>query len=147
MPHAVRSISNDLTRPVPIISNLSIFYTQTTMSTCKPQSPATEALQKALTFVPNHVISTEKPMIQANAMKRSRSTLGSFGMADFEDAANQVEESIAFPSIEWNFDGDEEEFTQPSKRRCQGLSRSNESFDLMSLGSFQKRRGSNGSLC
>jgi hypothetical protein len=116
-------------------------------SPCKPQSLASEALEKALNFVPDHVISMDKPMIRTTALKRSRNTLGSFGMSDFEDAAKQVEESIAFPSIEWNFnDDDDEEFTQPSKRRCQGLARSSESFDLTALGSFQ-RRGSNNSFC
>lgn len=85
-------------------------------------------------------------MIQAAALKRSRTTFESFDMSEFEEASKQVEESIAFPTIEWSFDEDDEELSQPSKRQCHGLSRSSGSFDLASMSSFQQRQ-SNLSLC
>jgi len=45
---------------------------------------------------------------QSSAMKRSRSALSrSFDMGDFLKASEQVEETIAFPTIEWpSFDDD-----------------------------------------
>jgi hypothetical protein len=118
------------------------------------ESPATAALEKALRFQPKHVVSSEKPMIKAAALKRSRTSCEtSFDMSAFEEASKQVEESIAFPSIEWSvFDDDNDEedyYYQPSKRSCQGFTRCNGSLDLFSLSSSscQQRRGSNGSLC
>ena len=48
-------------------------------------------------------------MINSKALlKRSRSTFA-FDMSIFEEASQQVEESIAFPSIEWNFSDDDDD--------------------------------------
>eukprot|EP00339_Tiarina_fusa_P000168 CAMPEP_0117029714 /NCGR_PEP_ID=MMETSP0472-20121206/21492_1 /TAXON_ID=693140 ORGANISM="Tiarina fusus, Strain LIS" /NCGR_SAMPLE_ID=MMETSP0472 /ASSEMBLY_ACC=CAM_ASM_000603 /LENGTH=121 /DNA_ID=CAMNT_0004737555 /DNA_START=32 /DNA_END=397 /DNA_ORIENTATION=- len=113
-------------------------------------SSASEALDQLLSFKPAPVVNKNKPMICTNNLKRSRSGLASFDMSAFEVASEQVEESIAFPSIEWSFDDSEDDETDaasfPSaKRRCSGLTRSSQaSFDLSS---FSERRGSNGSLC
>lgn len=110
-------------------------------------SPATEALNKALKSTPLHVVSAEKSMISPNALKRSRNFSESFDMSEFEDASKSVEDSIAFPSIEWSFDdNDDEDYKPPSKRICRGLVRSEGSCDLSSLASCQ-RNGSSGSLC
>jgi hypothetical protein len=70
-------------------------------------------------------------------------------MSSFAEASEQLEDSIAFPAIEFpGFDDSEhDEFSCPpsAKRRCRGLVRSNNaSFDLSSL--FE-RSGSSGSLC
>lgn len=97
---------------------------------------------------------------------RSRSTVsGSFDMGDFLKASQQVEETIAFPAIEWpSFDDDdssvassvtkdddeEEDYFQHSrKRQCRGLVRCDRSCNLSSLWEIAKlseRSGSNGSL-
>ena len=109
-------------------------------------SPATEALNEALKIAQTPVISKESPMISPTNLKRSRSSMGSFDMSDFDFVAQQVEDEIAFPSIEFpGFDDDsegEEDYSAPPapKRRCGGLVRSsNASFDLSSLSA---RRGS-----
>jgi hypothetical protein len=113
--------------------------------------PATEALDRAL----NSLLETrpcfakEKPMICIKNLKRSRSSeVVSFDMSAFTEASQQVEDSVAFPSIEWSFgddDSDDEDYASPPapKRRCGGLVRSNKhSFDLSSLsgGSSQSLR-------
>jgi hypothetical protein len=94
-------------------------------------------------------INEEKPMICTKNLKRSQSSeVVSFDMSAFAEASQQVEDSIAFPSIEWSFsddDSDDEDFVSPPapKRRCGGLVRSSKpSFDLSSL-----FRGSSQSLC
>lgn len=86
--------------------------------------------------------------------KRSRT---SFDLSQFEEATEEVKDSIAFPSIGWSFnDDDDEEPDQPeslfpsSKRLCKGLGRSNECFNLAAMDSSAQcceRRGSTGSLC
>eukprot|EP00526_Cylindrotheca_closterium_P021216 CAMPEP_0113614010 /NCGR_PEP_ID=MMETSP0017_2-20120614/6940_1 /TAXON_ID=2856 /ORGANISM="Cylindrotheca closterium" /LENGTH=99 /DNA_ID=CAMNT_0000523153 /DNA_START=68 /DNA_END=367 /DNA_ORIENTATION=+ /assembly_acc=CAM_ASM_000147 len=78
------------------------------------------------------------------SMKRSRSSTASLDSSKFEEASKQIEDSIAFPNIEWSFDDDEDDvfsFEPPSKRSCSGLVRSKGSADLSSL-----RCGSSGSL-
>jgi hypothetical protein len=80
----------------------------------------------------------------SSSLKRSRTvTPGSFDMSEFIEASKQVEDSIAFPVIEWPaFDDDEdgddsdgESFCvpRPSKRRCKGLVRCNRSSNLSTL--------------
>eukprot|EP00339_Tiarina_fusa_P003163 CAMPEP_0117046424 /NCGR_PEP_ID=MMETSP0472-20121206/32104_1 /TAXON_ID=693140 ORGANISM="Tiarina fusus, Strain LIS" /NCGR_SAMPLE_ID=MMETSP0472 /ASSEMBLY_ACC=CAM_ASM_000603 /LENGTH=117 /DNA_ID=CAMNT_0004758779 /DNA_START=33 /DNA_END=386 /DNA_ORIENTATION=+ len=106
-------------------------------------SPATEALQKALCLSPTPVINKEKPMITVQSLKRSRSGF-SFDMSAFDEASQQVEDSIAFPSIEWSFDDsddeDDEDIACPAaKRRCSGLSRCPSFSDLSAI---PERRGS-----
>ena len=124
----------------------------------KQEFSATAALEKSLTCQTKHVVSQGKPMIKAAALKRSRknfdessSSVSSFDMSEFADASKQVEESIAFPSIQWDFndeDQDDEDHYTPtsSKRLCQGFSRSTACLDLSSLSASCQRRGSNGSL-
>jgi hypothetical protein len=124
-------------------------FTMIQMNMQRKVSSASEALDQLLSFKPTPVINKNKPMICTNNLKRSRSGLASFDMSAFEEASEQVEESIAFPSIEWSFDDDDDEtdaISLPSaKRRCNGLTRSSQaSFDLSS---FSERRGSNRSLC
>lgn len=128
-------------------------------------SPASAALDQLLNYKPTPIINENKPMITASScMKRSRSSAtlsSSFDMSVFQEVSQQVEESIAFPSIEWSFDDhttEEEQddddliYQSPNKRRCiNGLTRSSQaSFDLsttFSSRSNHKRSGSNGSLC
>jgi hypothetical protein len=112
-------------------------------------SPATEALEAALTFVPTRIpmVGELKPMICTKNLKRSSS--GSFDMSAFTEASQQVEDAIAFPSIEWSFDdsdSEEEEYSPASKRRCRGIARSENSSDLFTLGS-KVRFESAGCLC
>lgn len=106
--------------------------------------------------MPSFFVSKEKPMIKLPALKRSRNEFeeAAFDMSDFEEASKQVEDSIAFPSIEWSFDDnddDEEDYQMhPRKRSCQGFSRSQGALNLASIrdpSRCQQRRGSNGSLC
>ena len=118
----------------------------------KSSSPATQALEMSLneTRFPS-ITESNKPMICTQRLKRSRSAMGSFDMSVFVEASQQLEDSIAFPSIEFpTFDSDdEEEYASPpaAKRRCRGLTRTkNISSDLSSLGSSE-RFGSYGSLC
>ena len=98
------------------------------------KSPATEALRKALICLNSNTASvsrSEKPtMIKTQSLKRPFSCSSTtFDMSAFADASQHVEESIAFPSIEWNFDigceEDDEELVSPppAKRRCHGLAR------------------------
>lgn len=76
--------------------------------------------------------------------------IGSFDMTSFVEASQQVEDSIAFPTLEWpSLDGDDDDdqelYVPPTKRQCRGLVRSNKaSFDLTALPS--ERAGSCGSL-
>jgi hypothetical protein len=121
----------------------------------KSTPPATEALETALNKrVESPIIDYKEPMICTKNLKRSRSTMGSFesfDMSDFAKASQQVEESIAFPTIEWPDIDDSEEDNEPTfeptaKRRCRGLVRSKNSCNLFELGSTQ-RLGSAGSLC
>jgi hypothetical protein len=120
----------------------------------KSISPATEALERALKNVETPLLTQTKPMICANTLKRTRTkicSLDNFDMSDFFKASQRVEDSIAFPSIEWpDIESDSEEddvlTREPAaKRRCRGLVRSKNSFNLESLGSTQ-RFGSAGSL-
>jgi hypothetical protein len=112
---------------------------------------------------------------RTSPLKRSRSrsaVSGSFDMGEFLKASQQVEETIAFPAIEWpsfddddsssdtysvassvtKEDDDEEEedyFQQSRKRQCRGLVRCNRSCNLSSLWEIANRSercGSNGSL-
>jgi hypothetical protein len=117
-----------------------------------------------------HKERTNSPMINSitttntSSMKRSRSSASSsFDMADFIKASQQVEETIAFPTIEWpSFDYDDSDDSsssddsdysfsrttkddddsedddffqqQPSrKRQCRGLTRCDRSCNLSSL--------------
>jgi len=125
----------------------------------KQDLSATLALEQSLQFqTSKYVVSKGKPMIKTAALKRPRknfhessSSSSSFDMSEFEDASKQVEQSIAFPSIQWDFNDDdqddEDNYTQPSsKRLCQGFSRSTACLDLSSLSTSCQRRGSNGSL-
>ena len=96
----------------------------------------------------NTMSTSPKRMIPSRSLKRNRSSMGQFDFADLLDATRPVEDSIAFPSIEWNFD-DEDESAQTSseaithnhvvddenddlidnprpKRHCRGLVRSKE---------------------
>ena len=117
------------------------------MTSSKSHSPATEALSKAMDSATMPVVTRQKPMINSSAMKRSRTSLDSFDMSDFEVPSKQVEDSIVFPTIEWSFadNDDEDEIPPPSKRMCRGLARSAGSCDLFSLS--HERNGSFGSLC
>eukprot|EP00980_Cylindrotheca_fusiformis_P013689 scaffold3515_cov126-Cylindrotheca_fusiformis.AAC.38 len=96
-------------------------------------------------------VAAAKRMISLKKMKRSQATMGSssFDMSDFAKASQQVEKSIAFPSISWDFDDSESDdisFEPASKRRCSGLVRSKTSADLSTY--FESNRcGSSGSLC
>jgi hypothetical protein len=81
--------------------------------------PATEALELSLKVLENprvpqdDVTPTRKertPMISSRGFKRSQSKMSSsFSLSDLLDATKPVEESIAFPCIEWNFDDDEDD--------------------------------------
>ena len=103
------------------------------------------------------VHSNHRPMISSKGLKRPHSSIGlfnNFDMSSFKKASQQVEDSIAFPTIEWNFnDSDSEEILDyvplAAKRRCRGLVRSNGSVNLSSFfgGSSTNRSGSSGSLC
>ena len=120
---------------------------------------ATAALEMALkqTQALPPINTVQRPMISSKSLKRSRSmTVGlfdNFDMGDFAKASKQIEESIAFPAIEWSFDeseAEEDSFDlEPSaKRRCRGLVRSKGSADLSVVGvSSSQRFGSSGSLC
>ncbi len=89
-----------------------------------------------------------KKMIEQRSLKRDRCTLEEFDLSDLLDATQPVEDSISFPTIEWNFD-EEDESDQTSsegeqsppvddldsddvmeqshpKRHCRGLVRSKE---------------------
>lgn len=102
-----------------------------------------------------------KKMIQQNSLKRSRSSLSSLNVADLIEATQPVEDSINFPSIDWQFDegedGDDEaegaisnlqspspvvaddEMLDPprAKRHCGGLVRSKQvACDLSQLEGF-----------
>jgi hypothetical protein len=88
----------------------------------------------------------------SSSLKRSRAVSGSFDMSEFLEASKKVEDSIAFPVIEWpSFDDDDdssedEDFCPPSKRQCKGLVRCTRSSNLSTLTETAERRGSNGSL-
>jgi hypothetical protein len=111
----------------------------------KPCSPATAALEQALKIAATPVINKERPMISFK-----RSFTGSFDLSSLVEASQPVEDSIAFPSIEWSYDIDSEDDIEspapPAKRRCRGLARTeHKSSDLVSLGS--SRMESFSSLC
>ena len=98
--------------------------------TPKSCSPATEALERALKVSASAIplVNNKRPMISIKSLKRSRSSLGSFDLSILTEATKPVEDSIAFPSIEWSnndFESEDEEVTSPppSKRRCHGLVR------------------------
>jgi hypothetical protein len=81
--------------------------------------PATDALDLALKVLenprvpqddPTKVRKERTPMISSRGLKRSQSKMGSsFSLSDLLDATKPVEESIAFPCIEWTFDDDEDD--------------------------------------
>lgn len=100
---------------------------------------------------------------KSNCMKRSRDE--PFDMSAFLEASQQIEDSIAFPVIEWpsfddNSDSDDDAsfcYAPPSKRHCKGLVRCNRSSNLSTLTATSmsstdidhnsvQRQGSNGSL-
>lgn len=80
--------------------------------------PATRALEifcgleqnnfNAINTTTTTTTTPPKRMIPSGSLKRSRSLMGQFDLADLLDATRPVEDSIAFPSIEWNF-GDEDD--------------------------------------
>ena len=115
--------------------------------------PATKALQEALKLDSKHMKFSQKiesSMEGKENLKRSHSVLCSFDMSSFAEASKEIEDSFAFPTLEWpTIDGsqdDEEPYVPLAKRRCHGLSRSHRaSFDLTALAS--ERKGSCGSLC
>ncbi|KAL3933827.1 MAG: hypothetical protein SGBAC_010235 [Bacillariaceae sp.] len=99
---------------------------------------ATAALEQAMKQAQAPKSGPRQPMIN---LKRERSF--SFELSEFEEASKQIEDSIAFPSIEWSFnDDDEDDLERPSKRSCNRLVRSKGSADLACV-----RSGSAGSLC
>ena len=116
----------------------SIIQLITAMIQQTTSTPATEALQKALSPT---IRTVEKKMIGVKSLKRSLSDYA-FDMNAFADASQQVEESIAFPSIEWDFssdddnddhDDDDEVSPAPAKRICRGLSHCPSVPDLASI--------------
>mmetsp|Transcript_18107 Transcript_18107/g.29244 ORF Transcript_18107/g.29244 Transcript_18107/m.29244 type:complete len:125 (+) Transcript_18107:271-645(+) len=116
---------------------------------------ATQALERCendsfLKELPMFEIERRMSNSSTNSLKRSRPSSCSFDMSDFAEASKLVEESMAFPAIEWpSFDGDDEDdafLVPPTKRQCQGLVRCNRSSNLSSLTTKTERRGSNGSL-
>ncbi|CAJ1946392.1 unnamed protein product [Cylindrotheca closterium] len=105
---------------------------------------ATAALEQSMKLKQTQKSGTFQPMI---SLKRPLSSMGSFDLSEFEQASKQIEDSIAFPSIEWSFSDDDDEddvfsFEPPAKRSCNGLVRCKSSADLSSA-----RCGSAGSLC
>ena len=132
---------------------------------------ATKALQVfESSSMSEHKERTNLPMINSittttktSSMKRSRPSVSSaFDMGDFIKASQQVEETIAFPTIEWpsldyddnsddssssddsdsfsfsriTKDDDDDDFfqQQPSRKRlCRGLTRCDRSCNLSSL--------------
>lgn len=118
--------------------------------------PATRALELACKLnskTKHYPISESNRMIPQRSLKRNRSLMAGFDFADLVEATKPVEESIAFPSIEWQFDeeddnaDDEAEESEPptigrfpfplpeddlddiidnprAKRQCRGLVRS-----------------------
>lgn len=122
--------------------------------------PATRALEifceldqnnyNAINTTTPTTTSSPKRMIPSGSLKRNRSSMGQFDLADLLDATRPVEDSIAFPSIEWNFDDEDDAVptssnkTKPHhfvvdddqdddlienprpKRHCRGLVRSKE---------------------
>jgi hypothetical protein len=115
--------------------------------------PATAALELALKvpIIPmqqqrNTITGKEEIMLSKKSLKRSRSIFHPFDVAELLDATKPVEESIAFPCIEWDFDDEEDEehstiipvennatpttlddfddLSIPRKRHCRGLVRS-----------------------
>mmetsp|Transcript_105786 Transcript_105786/g.207476 ORF Transcript_105786/g.207476 Transcript_105786/m.207476 type:complete len:243 (+) Transcript_105786:171-899(+) len=119
--------------------------------------PATRALemfrdleQDTYNAMDSTTSSSPKRMIQSGSLKRNRSSMGQFDFADLLDATRPVEDSIAFPSIDWNFDDEDDTVQQTSskamshhfvvqddqdddlienprpKRHCRGLVRSKE---------------------
>lgn len=128
-----------------------------------------------LTLIDSSSMLNDDSSMRSAPLKRSRSSLsGSFDMGEFIKASEQVEETIAFPAVEWpSFDDDDDDSSyniqpslmskdedddedddffshrSPRKRQCRGLTRCNRSCNLSSLwkmGSTSQRRGSNGSL-
>ena len=111
----------------------------------KTCSPATDALERALKATVAPLVSKEpQPMI---SLKRPRS----FDLSPLLEATHPVEDSIAFPSIEWSFDtdsDDEDESVSPAaKRRCTGLNRSSRVNTNLSTFGSSSRMESFGSLC
>ena len=77
--------------------------------------PATRALElacklnsKAMPFRTASEQSGNK-MISKRSLKRCRSSMGGFSVADLVEATKPVEDSIAFPSIEWQIDEDDDD--------------------------------------
>jgi hypothetical protein len=116
----------------------------------KSCSLATAALEKSLELAATSVINKEKC-----CFKRPCSLLvGSFDLSSLVEASQLVEDSIAFPSIEWSNDGDSEEdaeFIAPpaAKRRCSGLVRSRyiKCSLLSTLGVHLAKKNPSAALC
>jgi hypothetical protein len=139
------------------------------------RSPATDALNAALTAMNEGRQlgkASAKPMIifngksgnnsssssgssnniSSNALKRCRDT---FNMSNLMQASIPVEESIKFPAIEWDLnlfaedaeDEQDDELPRPSKRRCNGLSRTKRVHSDLSLQEQSCGQLSSGSLC
>ena len=118
---------------------------------CFPATAALENLEKALEVTAASVMNKERPLI---SLKRPRSSLlGSFDLSFLVEASQPVEDSMAFPSIEWSNDidsVDDAEFIAPLavKRRCRGLVRSDFiKCSLSKLGSSSRKKESYSSLC
>eukprot|EP00934_Nitzschia_sp_Nitz4_P000606 Nitzschia sp. Nitz4//scaffold27_size158506//91455//91838//NITZ4_002605-RA/size158506-processed-gene-0.21-mRNA-1//1//CDS//3329545503//606//frame0 len=119
-------------------------------------TPATEALEKALRQVTMPSVERVKPKIRrrSTAISRRGSLDSAFNFTRIEEATKEVEESVAFPMIDWSFNEEEEEELIDSgiqklpKRRCQGLARTGCSIDLYKLSAeaCRSRRGSTGSM-
>ncbi|KAG7371890.1 hypothetical protein IV203_018032 [Nitzschia inconspicua] len=112
-------------------------------------------------YVPSLTLSDNLSLQDRNCISLKRERLASFDMSDILKASQQVEDSFAFPVIEWpSFDADSEEDDEfsapPSKRQCRGLVRCDRSSNLytlsaiatstVSINAIVERQGSNGSL-
>lgn len=142
-------------KTINFLSKMEAQLMSTMVKSCsKSLGPATEALDKAFSPIPNHEIRKSTSRIRRKSTQARRGSLDSaFDMAAFERATKQVEESIAFPAIDWSFnedDNDEEiDISKGAKRRCQGLTRNDGFFDLCKLSTTvvcRERRGSTGSM-
>jgi hypothetical protein len=117
----------------------------------KSCSPATAALEAALKLAATSAIRKDRPMI---SFKRPRSSLvGSFDLTSLVEASQLVEDSIAFPSIQWSNDIDSEEDAEliappAAKRRCSGLVRSDYGkCSLSTLGVRLAKKNPSATLC
>jgi hypothetical protein len=130
---------------------------------------------ESINMTPLSLFETER-RLNTNSSSLKRSRQGAFDMSSVLEASKQVEDSIAFPVIEWpSFEDDDNDTEKdhdddenycfsipPSKRQCRGLIRCSRSTNLSTLirdsnsTNFSdpttadinsvQRRGSNGSL-